>query len=245
MKKISTLAKLLAAGLALGAVTAANATPVVGKANLTFGLVDVSFGEIDWNPPTNPGLDATPTYGSFTTHPFSFTGSFAAVAGTAGSVQDMSVNPADANYIPIGVQPTPIENFLKFNTQPTWRFSLTNLAAGNIAGAPYFLTQLGSAVSATITVGGFVYDDTNNNNAFDLGEDKTNWTGVFSTQYTNTTIADLIHTILPVAQGGLGESLSNNTWSATIEATVPEPGSLALVGLAMAGIGAFTRRRKA
>src|SRR6266571_5208051 len=102
MKLVPNLAKLLVAGGIVAATMAsANATPVIGTANLTFGLVAVSFGEIDWNPPLDPGFNATPTYGGFTTPGFANTGSFAAgpMAGiTTGSIHDMSNNPADANY---------------------------------------------------------------------------------------------------------------------------------------------------
>ena len=244
MKSLMKFAKsvVLAAGV-LGAASSAFATPIVGLANFSFGQVQVSLGNVDWNPPLNPGFHAVPSYGSFVTSSGANFGVFAAgpFAGlTGGQVQDMNgINPADANYMPIGANTQ--ANFLLFAAQPNWSFSMLQLAPGSL-GSPFLLSQQGNNVGATISVNGIACDMgmTGSATVCDLADDKTNWTGIFSAQYTNTTIALIQATLLA------GGTLDNNGWSATIEASaMPEPTSLLLVGAALLGVGGLARRKAA
>ena len=248
MKYASSIAKAtLALVAALGAVASVQATPVIGIANLTMGAVLVSPGEVDWNPPINSGPDANPTYGGFTVSNITNSGSFVSVSGTAGSVQDLSSNPGDGNFFPIGVsagQP----NFLLFSTQPFWLFRATRLEAGTIPGTPYVLTQVGTSTFASIAVSGTVCDGVSNLTC-DAGEDITGFSIALSAQYTNSTIASLTATL--AGPDGLfftadDGSLSNNAWSGTVEAfRIPEPGTLGIAGAALLGMALVGRRRKA
>lgn len=232
----SVIKKVALATAMLASAFAVNATPIIGTANLSFGLVQISLGEIDFNPNLDPGLNLTPTFGSFSTFGGANSGSFAAgpMAGlTAGSVQDMSLNPGDANHFPIG--PANVPNFISFAAQPSWSFTANFLAPG--VQGPFSLTQVGDNVSATISMNGFVCD-MGGDALCDLGDDITKWTGIFSAQYTNISVAQLIANVTN------GVPIANNTWSGTLEASkIPEPASIALLGLGLVGMAAARRRR--
>lgn len=257
---MSKTLKTLVAAAALAATTVASATPIVGIDNLTFGQVLITLGNIDWNnDPLNinpPPNGASQTMGTFLSQNLR-TGSFLAgvPVGSMGEIRDMAdptILPGETgNAFALGTA-TNVHKFLKFQTQPNWIFDATFLVEGDtIAGVhtPFKLGQLGNNVSATMTINGLACDDLNLNGVCDPTDDITKWTGIFSAQFTNTTIAALTQQLvgadgIPFTADDSG--LDNNTWSGTIEATrLPEPATLGLVGLALAGVGFAGRRRQA
>ena len=65
MKK--ALKKIAIAAAIAGAVSVASATPILGVANVGFGSVKVTFGNVDWNPLVNDPPNFVKTYGDFFT----------------------------------------------------------------------------------------------------------------------------------------------------------------------------------
>jgi hypothetical protein len=256
---MSKTLKTLVAAAALAATTFVSATPIIGTANLTFGLVRVTIGNIDWNPSIDTPPNAVPTFGDFFTSGAANTGSYAigSMAGiTQGDVHDLSANPLDANYMPIGAGT--LTDMFKFDAHngvmgSHWMFTALSLSSGTFPGAPYLLTESVSggvtSTSATLSVTGISCDDVNNNNVCELTEDKTNFVAILSAQYPGQTIAGLT-AILLGADNTAGTAddgaLPNNTWSGTLTSYgLPEPTSVALVGLALGGLGFASRRRQA
>jgi len=221
-------ATLLAPMLLLS--TSAHAAVVTGEANIA-GNVNVDASSIRFNP-------------IFTNTPGAMeTGSFAGLTG--GTIMSLFGGPTTGNVN--------VPNFISFNqgVAAPVTFDLTYIAPGvgtaaacssstpgslcTPNGSPFTLLQLtSSTVVASLQLNGTAYTGSSA-----TGSSMTR--GVFSTQ---TVIGGTLPAI--IAALNAGQSLNGITYSASFAASpVPEPGSMLLMGLGLAGAGVIARRKKA
>jgi len=239
---------LLLATLLLTPATKAFAEPIEGLFNFTLGNVDVfvlgGFGYVDWNPPLNPPPNAVRTYGLFDIDPnaartLAFASpDFSTLNGPDGTekIQDLTQNPADANYVPIGLSGG-IVNFLQISERPNWTFTELFLAPGD-GGTPFSFSQQCNPITNTCNTGASLFFA---GTGFDSITGITSlWTATISAQYTNFSIAQL----LAAAVAG---TLPNNSWSGTFEAiqvsNIPEPATMLTFGAGAALLAARRRRQ--
>ena len=142
--------------------------------------------------------------------------------GTNGTISDIVAVP-----FPPGVQDLPISSFVNIGG---YTFALTSTDQGSTFG-PISLTQAGVNVSASFNVFGTV-----TGGAF--GTRARNFTGIITSQFTNTTVASIVNRI------DSGRGLRRDFSATFTVATIPEPSTYALMASGVAMLGAFARRRR-
>jgi len=224
--------------LALACSATLSASPISGQFTIA-GSITVTATTITWTN-TNPGL--TPDQASI--GGTGLTGSFLAanLGGTTVSILDLNraAEPVFSPSAPFS-PPGPAQQFITFNAPSAAAFPMlnitevfhgifSNLACGAAATVPQVCTPDTPGnpspfsfvnTSASASFGSFVFSGV-------TSDGLATWRGVFSTQFL-TSYQDVL-------AGLLRTGSVTNTYSATFEvvqAGVPEPGSMALMGLGL------------
>jgi hypothetical protein len=238
--------KAIVCGALLTVATAApaNATPV-GLFVIGGGANGVSVGLtfIDWDPAGPPDGAFSVTAGTTLT---SAVGN--PTVGDAGTILDIDAG-----------SPSPLVDFMTVDSLPGLGFDLVGIGPGSLntncaglaiggscspfVGSPFVLTFLGGTNTlVSLSAFGTAYD----------GTTPSNWTGAFTTQLSTMTPAD-VQAFFGCTPGLDINGCTNfvdaihSSYSGEFNATavpMPEPVSLALVGMGLLGAGIRGRRRK-
>jgi len=226
--------------LGFAGLSTAYATPISGIVNTT-GVAAVNLTTINFFSGTfvpNLFLVSVPV-----------SGNFAGLAGTTGTISNLTNNLTNTGPQPVGVTFSDPNWMVFTSASPVVAFDLTFISAGTdgtagcsssavgalctpFAFSPFNLQNTSLGVSVAFSVQG-------NARNVSTGELST-FTGNFTTQITGQTIPQILATIN--AGGSIVNSYSAN-FVVTPPSTIPEPGTISLLGAGLIGLGLLQRRR--
>jgi PEP-CTERM motif len=222
--------------LSFAALSTAYATPISGTVNTT-GVASVNLTSINFLSGTfvpNLFLVSVPT-----------TGSFVGLAGTTGTIANLTNNLTNTGPQPVGVPFTDPSWMVFSSASPLIAFDLNFINAGTDGTAGCSSSAIG-ALCTPFSFSPFNLQNTSlgTSVAFSLSGNARNvstgelspFIGNFTTQISGQTIPQILATI---NSGGT----ITNSYSANFIATIPEPGTISLLGAGLIGLGLLQRRR--